>query len=336
MKSKRSIFSPVSEDLALDYEPQAELFPQSPSVSKTPSAKPSCESTGLTHQSTTMSDNLKETRNPPLQMELTSSAAGSRNCASLGVSPGSSEAQKMTVISGRKCCELLKLYKVDGSLGKMSEALLMSRWASSAAFLTWKASDIKSSPFFYLHVQRARGTEEIASGSSDTKMWPTPNASDSKQANMKDDHDLKKGYLRGVVKMWATPNTMDFLPARDAADCSTNQKNREGRKRSGNLREQVVHPEMWPTPNASDYKGARSPEAIKNSGRNPLTNSLKDHVGATNPAEKGKLAGSLNPTWVEWLMGFPTGWTDLKPSEMPLSRKSSNKSAKQSLRQSDE
>jgi DNA (cytosine-5)-methyltransferase 1 len=22
--------------------------------------------------------------------------------------------------------------------------------------------------------------------------------------------------------------------------------------------------------------------------------------------------GSLNPTWVEWLMGFPTGWTDLK------------------------
>jgi hypothetical protein len=25
--------------------------------------------------------------------------------------------------------------------------------------------------------------------------------------------------------------------------------------------------------------------------------------------------GKLNPTWVEWLMGFPTGWTDLKDSE---------------------
>jgi hypothetical protein len=22
--------------------------------------------------------------------------------------------------------------------------------------------------------------------------------------------------------------------------------------------------------------------------------------------------GKLNPTWVEWLMGFPTGWTDLE------------------------
>ena len=27
--------------------------------------------------------------------------------------------------------------------------------------------------------------------------------------------------------------------------------------------------------------------------------------------------GQLNPTWVEWLMGFPTGWTDLEASETP-------------------
>ena len=26
--------------------------------------------------------------------------------------------------------------------------------------------------------------------------------------------------------------------------------------------------------------------------------------------------GTLNPTWVEWLMGWPIGWTDLKPLEM--------------------
>jgi len=27
--------------------------------------------------------------------------------------------------------------------------------------------------------------------------------------------------------------------------------------------------------------------------------------------------GMLNPTWVEWLMGFPIGWTDLEDSETP-------------------
>jgi len=26
--------------------------------------------------------------------------------------------------------------------------------------------------------------------------------------------------------------------------------------------------------------------------------------------------GQLNPTWVEWLMGWPLGWTDLQPLEM--------------------
>jgi hypothetical protein len=40
--------------------------------------------------------------------------------------------------------------------------------------------------------------------------------------------------------------------------------------------------------------------------------------------------GSLNPQWVEWLMGYPAGWTDLEPSEMPSSRKSLRKSAEPS------
>jgi hypothetical protein len=28
--------------------------------------------------------------------------------------------------------------------------------------------------------------------------------------------------------------------------------------------------------------------------------------------EAPTIGGSLNPTWVEWLMGFPLGWTDLR------------------------
>lgn len=39
--------------------------------------------------------------------------------------------------------------------------------------------------------------------------------------------------------------------------------------------------------------------------------------------------GSLNPPWVEWLMGFPAAWTELSPSETPLSPKSQKSSAGQ-------
>lgn len=29
------------------------------------------------------------------------------------------------------------------------------------------------------------------------------------------------------------------------------------------------------------------------------------------------VGGSLNPPWAEWYMGFPAGWSELKPSETP-------------------
>lgn len=61
---------------------------------------------------------------------------------------------------------------------------------------------------------------------------------------------------------------------------------------------------LWPTPTARDWKGGRSPETLAKSGRG-FSNSLNDALTVTGQS------GSLNPQWVEWLMGFPTGHTDL-------------------------
>lgn len=67
---------------------------------------------------------------------------------------------------------------------------------------------------------------------------------------------------------------------------------------------------MWPTPRSADgEKGIRTPAGAARERE-------RRKNGLDLPSEAG---GSLNPTWVEWLMGFPTGWTDLKPSETPLS-----------------
>jgi hypothetical protein len=63
---------------------------------------------------------------------------------------------------------------------------------------------------------------------------------------------------------------------------------------------------MWPTPAARDYKGAVLPETLKAKNRNPMSNSLPDAIQHTS----GR--GKLNPDWVEWLMGVPTGWTELE------------------------
>jgi hypothetical protein len=38
---------------------------------------------------------------------------------------------------------------------------------------------------------------------------------------------------------------------------------------------------------------------------------LENVIATVDPSAIG---GKLNPTWVEWLMGFPLGWTDLEES----------------------
>jgi hypothetical protein len=57
---------------------------------------------------------------------------------------------------------------------------------------------------------------------------------------------------------------------------------------------------LLPTPTAHNAKEGNYP--AEHTRKTPT---LATHAG-----------GKLNPTWVEWLMGWPLGWTDLKPLEM--------------------
>jgi hypothetical protein len=85
----------------------------------------------------------------------------------------------------------------------------------------------------------------------------------------------------------------------------------EGSGPSGNELGRAVNQSMWPTPTQDGNYNRKGASATSGDG-------LATAVG-----------GSLNPTWVEWLMGFPLGWTALDPSEMQSSRKSRKSSAGQ-------
>jgi hypothetical protein len=62
----------------------------------------------------------------------------------------------------------------------------------------------------------------------------------------------------------------------------------------------------WPTPRTKGMCGGTgSWELLK---KNTSIEEARQ-MGAGN-------GGKLNPMWVEWLMGWPLGWTDLKPLEM--------------------
>jgi hypothetical protein len=150
--------------------------------------------------------------------------------------------------------------------------------------------------------------------------------------------------------LWRTP---------DASVVTGGAANAEARKRQGHaigLHDQVNTPSMWPTPTIRDWKDGSAescsnvpvnallgravhfptPRACggKNSSGAPRGDMYRamglPKVGVKGGANPTQVGGSLNPTWVEWLMGFPLGWTALEASATPSSRRFRKSSGGQS------
>jgi hypothetical protein len=70
-----------------------------------------------------------------------------------------------------------------------------------------------------------------------------------------------------------------------------------------------VQMRKWPTPQASDNRdrGNTQSKAVLRRIEKGKQISLSQSVSP--------VSGALNPNWTEWLMGWPIGHTDLKPSE---------------------
>ena len=173
-------------------------------------------------------------------------------------------------------------------------------------------------------VPRISGTESLSSG-----FVPTPSAQEpginherivDKHGNVPE-HPNQRLYdkhtgrlvqdgLSQFVKMWPTPtgktspNTKDpkdpdDIVNSDMEPLQPGQKpydRRTGKPVTTALADMVR--KMWGTPNA-----------------HPRTFSPRDVDHGVQLANQ--VGGSLNPTWVEWLMGFPLGWTDCEDLETP-------------------
>ena len=147
-----------------------------------------------------------------------------------------------------------------------------------------------------------------------------------------------------LQETWATPTTMDKLPPKsEMALLREATVARPNRSKPANLRDQVSNMKHWPTPLSSEHKANLTIRENHQNGltamvlkeqKNFPTPAARDYKGAVKTGKRvsasGKIqnygeqlpnivGGNLNPTWVEWLMGWPPGWTNLKPLEMDKS-----------------
>ena len=120
------------------------------------------------------------------------------------------------------------------------------------------------------------------------RMYPTPRAEERSQHNSADAGMV----LSAAVKMWPTPKSSPSGP--DFARAS-----RDG---SGGDDLATAVARVYPAPTVACATGGQTSRGGKR----------KDE-----PLLAGIVGGQLNPVFVEWLMGFPLGWTDLEDSETP-------------------
>ena len=184
---------------------------------------------------------------------------------------------RMNATCGRKCAELLPSCGPVGCLGKM--LLASSIWGSTKRFLTWQKRDTLFSHSYFRLVASARGMSASELLSS-RLMFPTPLASDTntnRDARNLDVFLSENGIFR--------------------------KRNKSGSIWSLSLSAAV----FYLTPAASEgYRSTLKPTAFRNIS--PGAN-LSTQIVQMEKPEANNMA--LNPDWVEWLMGFPLGWTDV-------------------------
>jgi hypothetical protein len=195
-------------------------------------------------------------------------------------------------------------YDHDSSLWKTHQCSLLGDLEPFSE--TWPKWGLMRSGECWEQTPLEHPTKESAFGFT----VPTPVASDGTTGSLigKNDsfYETRTGMPRKVnqngkdgsvglgrlVQMWPTPRSCSAMAATITPESAWNEK------RNPNL-ETIVGRAQFPTPTAHNSKEYASPSEY-----NRKTPTLATHAG-----------GKLNPMWVEWLMGWPLGWTDLKPLE---------------------
>jgi hypothetical protein len=173
------------------------------------------------------------------------------------------------------------------------------------------------------------------------KMYPTPRASAAMNENLetvrkrverrgKLGTKLEETMAMELPKMYPTPTVVceeggeqSHLVERTKSGGFVSRRKGSGITYGSKLSDAMLYLEkMYPTPTQRDWKDM---------AYNPITNNNSRKLLPQVALKHNKPGGKLNPTFVEFLMGFPMNWTKTEPTESkPLETQSSHKSQESS------
>lgn len=219
--------------------------------------------------------------------------------ASRSAPPAGSRAQRTNGGAGPGTGTSFAWYDPASSSWRTSQLSLPIDTPSASSSPTWPRAGMTRNGTAYR--LRPSAPRTSVTGSS---LWPTPVAHDD--GKTPEAHLAMKQRMPGGPRSTITSLTV-MVKAVERGLWPTPRATDGDRGGRGDLLAMVrtgldSRRKNWPTPTATRRSGLQS------HGANAVT-------------------GQLNPTWVEWLMGFPPGWTDLGPSATPSSPRSPSTSA---------
>ena len=241
------------------------------------------------------------------------------------------------LVSSTNSSESYAWYDQDSSSWKTSQRSLITGWTSFSESFTRQGYMNANG-----HVFQRQWLEPVTKETGGGQL-PTPRAQEPGRTNIGYGDSLKEGVCKQIgiptskyPTLLPTPNTMDHLPQRSPEALKRQMEGpRKGRTKLANLRE-AVNPEtqrlfnsMLPTP-AVCYDSIyydNSPNKDKRHNKGLATHMVDQLSTPREPEwkEQGYPSGvmnetcspqtgeatHLNPSFVEEMMAYPVGWSDL-------------------------
>ena len=153
--------------------------------------------------------------------------------------------------------------------------------------------------------------------------WSTPRASDAEKGGPNQSFGAGGTPLPSQAAHWPTPNARDHFPPHSPERIAAMKALGHG---MSDLPDAAA---MWRTPTDDSRRGGAQSGAKRLAGGHTMN--LQDQVmdfPSARPDPETSRDGepsspprrSLNPLFVEWLMGWPPGWTSFACSEMAFTR----------------
>ena len=220
-------------------------------------------------------------------------------------------------ICGPRCSEPLAYYDPESRSWRMFGVITL--WGLTVCLETLPTSGMTVNGKLYRRSPWERHTVE-----NGLSAWPTPTTQEVEHPDLTLTETGRRMSMDGMtshslnladsVRMWPTPtaitrpmegNVRAYRAKIEAGEMTAAEAEAILGKSVWEAQGKI--PAMWPTPTHGKLAGG--------SGANQRIQDKYDNNEITLEEKKAMQAGNggrLNPMWVEWLMGFPLGWTDLE------------------------